>query len=192
MKKKINKIHTSVGRISKLVRGLKTFSRTSEEEDYAEINLKTFLEEVLSFIKSKYTTAGILFNTNEIPDISIECIPDQISQVLLNLLNNSFDAVIELPEKWVELSLFIDEKNHEASFSIKDSGNGIPNHIAQKILNPFFTTKDVGKGTGLGLSISKAIIEEHAGTLALDKISPNTNFIFTIPLKNPRRTKKVS
>lgn len=192
VEKKINKIHISVGRISKLVRGLKTFSRTSEEEEYAEINLKIFLEEVLSFIKSKYTTAGIVFKTNEIPDISIECIPDQISQVLLNLFNNAYDAVVDLTDKWVELNLFIDEKNNEASFSIKDSGHGIPNHIAQKILNPFFTTKDVGKGTGLGLSISKAIIEEHAGTLALDKISPNTNFIFTIPLKTPRRTKKVS
>lgn len=192
IEKKINKIHTSVGRMSKLVRGLKTFSRTSEQEDFAEINLKTFLDEVLSFSKSKYSTAGILFKTNEFPDILLECIPDQISQVLLNLLNNAYDAIIELPIKWVELTISIDKKNNEAIFSIKDSGAGIPPQIAHKILDPFFTTKDVGKGTGLGLSISKAIIEEHAGTLSLDKKSTNTNFIFKIPLKNQRKDKKVS
>lgn len=192
IEKKINKIHSSVSRMSKLVRGLKTFSRTSDQEDYSEINLKIFLEDVLSFSKSKYTTTGIIFKTNEFPDILLECIPDQITQVLLNLLNNAYDAVIDLPEKWVEFNVSIDKKNNEALFSIKDSGHGIPQDIAQKILDPFFTTKDVGKGTGLGLSISKAIIEEHAGTLTLNNESPNTNFIFKLPLKNLKKDKKVS
>ncbi|MFN3454135.1 MAG: sensor histidine kinase, partial [Pseudobdellovibrio sp.] len=66
---------------------------------------------------------------------------------------------------------------------ISDSGSGIKPEIAHKIMDPFFTTKDVGKGTGLGLSLSRGIIEDHNGTLVYNSTSVNTEFIITLPLK---------
>jgi signal transduction histidine kinase len=65
---------------------------------------------------------------------------------------------------------------------ISDSGPGIPEQLAQRIMEPFFTTKEVGKGTGLGLSISKNIIETHKGQFTLDRSAPHTTFVITLPL----------
>jgi len=80
--------------------------------------------------------------------LRIDCRPTEISQVLLNLLNNAVDAVQPLPEKWVELQ----GKNvgKDVEISVTDSGRGIPEKIRDKVGQPFFTTKVVGQGTGLG------------------------------------------
>lgn len=93
----------------------------------------------------------------------------------MNLLQNGLDAVEELPERWVSISYT--EDSHSLKLIITDSGNGIPEHIRDKILQPFFTTKDVGKGTGLGLSISKGIMESHDGELSIDTKCANTRFV---------------
>ena len=64
---------------------------------------------------------------------------------------------------------------------VEDSGSRIPQAIADKLMQPFFTTKALGKGTGLGLSISKGIIERHKGTLKYDTTSHQTRFIVELP-----------
>ena len=71
-------------------------------------------------------------------------------------------------------------------FSITDCGTGVPKEYADKLMQPFFTTKDVGKGTGLGLSISRGIIDQHNGKFYLDQNNANTRFVFEIPIKNKR------
>jgi signal transduction histidine kinase len=82
---------------------------------------------------------------------------------------------------WVEVSV---EKTKEVvRISITDSGNGIKSEIAEKIMQPYFTTKEVGVGTGLGLSISKGIVEMHNGHFYLDQNYPNTRFVIELPIK---------
>jgi nitrogen-specific signal transduction histidine kinase len=66
--------------------------------------------------------------------------------------------------------------------SVRDSGPGIPDDIAKKILTPFFTTKALG--TGLGLSVSKTIVEEHGGELGIDKNDEHTHFFVRLPIKH--------
>jgi len=63
-----------------------------------------------------------------------------------------------------------------------DSGKGIPPQVAEKLMQPFFTTKEVGKGTGLGLSISLGILQSHGGSLQYDSRSLNTKFIIKLPV----------
>ena len=75
----------------------------------------------------------------------------------------------------------------EIEISTTDSGAGIPKAIATKILNPFFTTKDVREGPGLGLSISKGIVERHAGRLYYDEPGKNTRFVVVLPKKEAVR-----
>ena len=111
----------------------------------------------------------------------IFCRDTQISQVLLNLLNNSFDAIAGDPEAWVELSVY--QKNEYIEISIVDSGKGISPEIQQKIMHPFFTTKEIGKGTGLGLSISKEIVKSHGGKFFVELDSANTKFVIQIPIR---------
>ena len=107
------------------------------------------------------------------------CRPNEVSQVLLNLLNNSYDAVEELEDKWIQVVTSI--KNDKVCISVIDSGNGISQEIANEIMQPFFTTKPIGKGTGLGLSISKNLLESQQGELIIDHESANTKFDILLP-----------
>ncbi|MBY0315470.1 MAG: GHKL domain-containing protein [Bdellovibrionales bacterium] len=112
-------------------------------------------------------------------DIKIQCRSVEISQVFLNLLDNAFDAIHQLEEKWVRVELRDLDESIEMSFT--DSGWGIPECLKDKIMQPFFTTKEVGKGTGLGLSIAHGIIEAHQGQLFLDSTSTHTRFAVRLP-----------
>lgn len=103
----------------------------------------------------------------------------QISQVLLNLINNAADAIADLPEK--KITLKIKKVTHFVEISVVDSGLGIDPAIAEKMMQPFFTTKEVGKGTGLGLSISKGIVEKHKGFISFDFNAKNTTFVISLP-----------
>ncbi len=108
----------------------------------------------------------------------------QIGQVILNLLNNAHDALEHLPEKWIHLS--VREEGDYYFLRITDSGNGIPLDLRQKIMMPFFTTKEIGKGTGLGLSVSKSIVILHHGQLYIDTQSPYTCFVMGLPKTGSR------
>jgi signal transduction histidine kinase len=115
------------------------------------------------------------------PALSISCREVQIAQVLLNLLENAFDAVMEQQgEKWIRIEVAVQAGS--VVLSVIDSGPGIPPELKTRIMEPFFTTKEVGKGTGLGLSLSRAIVEEHGGKLELTEEAGHTCFSFRLPL----------
>ena len=67
---------------------------------------------------------------------------------------------------------------------VTDSGKGLPNHIAERVMDPFFTTKDVGKGTGLGLSIAYGIMKDHGGDLRLNLDHDHTQFVLSFPISS--------
>ena len=107
--------------------------------------------------------------------------PSEIVQVLVNLLKNSYDSILDQKDGWAKIDV-----TSEKSFylvAITDSGSEIEPDIAQKMMEPFFTTKSTGKGTGLGLSVSRQIIRNHGGELYYDPARPHTSFVFTIPKK---------
>jgi signal transduction histidine kinase len=90
-------------------------------------------------------------------------VPQDIGRVLLNLINNAFQAVrdVEKPEVVVITS----QTNDKIEIRVKDNGPGISDTIKEKIFQPFFTTKPAGQGTGLGLSLSYDIVKAHGGEL---------------------------
>ena len=104
------------------------------------------------------------------PDLYADCRAVQISQVLLNLLSNAHDAVEAAPRRRVRITAEGDER--EVRIAVSDSGPGVPRDLRARIMEPFFTTKEIGKGTGLGLSVSKGIAEAHGGRLALRRRAP--------------------
>jgi hydrogenase maturation factor len=65
-----------------------------------------------------------------------------------------------------------------------DSGLGLPEGVADKIMTPFFTTKEAGKGTGLGLSVCSGIIRDHNGQLYIDSKANHTTFVIDLPINN--------
>ena len=175
------KVATTAERISKVVRGLSSISRNSENDPMEKVKLKTTIEETLQLCHERFKSHSVTLTANitEISDIEIKGRASQIMQVLLNLLNNAMDAVLGSDEMWVNIKAV--QVEFGAIVSITDSGKGIPKHLHAKLMEPFFTTKEAGKGTGLGLSISKKIIEEHQGKFYLKENSINTCFVIELP-----------
>ena len=180
-KKKILDIHHTVERISKIIKGLKQFSRNSENDPMEKIILTKVIEDTISLCQEKFRNHSVTVKVTGNTDIDIHCKATQISQALLNLLNNAFDAIEKLETKWIEIKSELDTNKKIVKLSIIDSGNGISDEILEKIMQPFFTTKEIGKGTGLGLSISKGIVEAHNGNFYFDNLSKNTSFIIELP-----------
>ena len=179
--KHLESINSTTMRIARIVKGLRTFSRGSEDDPFEPTPLRSTLEETVELCRDKFRANGVNLIVANVPDLTFPARATQISQVLLNLLNNACDAVEESIDKWVILEAFTTPLN-QVEILITDSGPGIPPELEEKIMEPFFTTKGVGKGTGLGLSISRGIIENHGGKLMLDRSFSNTRFKITLPL----------
>lgn len=176
----IEKISKMTDRISTIIRGLRNFARDGERDPLENKKVNSIIEETLDLCETrlKNHNVQIIYSPNE-ADYIISCRPTQISQVLLNLIHNANDAMNELEEKWIKIS--VNQVGPDVVISVEDAGLGISKEMEEKIFNPFFTTKEAGKGTGLGLSISRGIIEEHDGKIYVDHKNKNTMFRIHLP-----------
>lgn len=184
IQQKIEQMQKTTQRIGKIVTGLKSFSRDSKSEPMAQTKVSNIIDDTLSFSREKLMSHGIDLKINhEDPNLEIYCRSIEVSQILLNLLNNAHDAIadIDSEKKWIEIES--KRANENIEIAVTNSGARIPKEHQSKLFSPFFTTKEVGKGTGLGLSISKSIAESHGGTLKLNPDFPNTRFVLRIPIK---------
>lgn len=162
-------------RISKIIRSLKALSRNGENDSKEWFPLTNVFNQCFDISLQRFKQHGIDLKSVEIDsDLLFYGREFQLCQVLINLINNSVDAIKDLDDKWIKISAKIDDNFLE--FLVVDSGTGIPEHLHAKIMDPFFTTKNVNQGTGLGLSISKSIIHDHGGELNLLTTSSNTTF----------------
>ena len=170
-----------VDRMSHVVKSLLIFSREDRSGTQQKISLKELLDNTMIFCAEKLKNNNINFSL-QLPekDIQLLIFPAQISQVLLNLVNNAFEAVSEKSEKWIKLQVIW--RPNELEFRLTDSGDGIREELRDRIFHPFFTTKPIGKGPGLGLSIAKGIVEAHGGRIFLDTTQSHTCFVFTLPV----------
>ncbi len=178
----IHKSDATIDRIAKIIKGLKTFARAGELDPFTDFSVQECIEDAVILCEDRFKSDSVDLRW-EIPasTIMIECRPIEITQVLLNLMNNALDAVSKLPEKWVTVQ--VDDTPDFVQFRVTDSGAGIPPEHLEKIFQPFFTTKEIGKGTGIGLSISVGIIKSHNGRLFIDPGHLNTSFVIEIPKK---------
>ncbi len=174
------RIENTTMRISKIIRGLRSFARDGEADPFDESNVTQIVNEVVDLCRERLAHQSVVLTVEPFPDsLVIECREIQIVQIIMNLVNNARDAIEELPDKWVRLC--VQDAGDFVEICVSDSGSGVPEKIREKIFQPFFTTKELGKGTGLGLSISKGIVESHRGALFYDSFSPNTRFIVRLP-----------
>ncbi|SMF00746.1 CheR family methyltransferase [Pseudobacteriovorax antillogorgiicola] len=174
----MSNIEDTVSRISEIIVGLKSISRNREGEKSKTCNLKSIVAEVAKICEYHLKNKGVEFRNLIEADLKVTCQPTQISQVLINLINNSVDAISLLQERWVEIGL--KQQDSTILLQVTDSGTGIPDSIASQILTPFFTTKK--DGTGLGLSLSRNILKAHQGDLYVDKTCSNTRFVVSLPI----------
>lgn len=182
-----NSMKRGSDRISKIILGLRNFSRLDQSQRKA-VDLHEGLDSTLMIlqhrlkISSEYSEIEIVKDYGELP--LVNCHASQINQVFLNILTNAIDALTQLPTT-VPPKIQITTKMSDAQtvkIFIADNGLGMDESVRKKVFDPFFTTKPVGQGTGLGLSISYQIItEQHQGEIQCFS-QPGKGATFTIVL----------
>lgn len=175
------KVKNTTGRIARIVGALRSLARKDFDDPFIRIKVDDLIQSVMDLVTEKMETNQIQFIVEKYPrELEIYCRPIQIEHVLMNLINNAFDAVREAEKRVIRVEIKTLPKNM-IQIIVEDSGPGIPPEIQDRIMDPFFTTKDVRQGTGLGLSISAAIVNDHNGRLYLAKNQPQTQFILELP-----------
>jgi PAS domain S-box-containing protein len=177
----LKKVRDHIQRINKIVRDLVDFSRPSNKKtEHAQVN--EIIQSAVGLLKHDARCRDVSFELNLSDNLpAISCVPDQIHQVLVNLLLNAVDAMEGVGDPKVTIST----ESHDGNIKIKvsDVGKGIKEEYKSRIFEPFFTTKEVGSGTGLGLSVSHGIITQMNGSIWVDsEEDKGTTFTIKLPI----------
>lgn len=177
----LGNIEDTVERLGSVVKGLRNLSRSHDSDQAGVFKLNEVLKDVIGISKEKFKSAGIDFESSFLKDdIPLHGGSVQIGQVIINLLNNAFDAAKESDTPAIEIRT--ERLENQIRLQIFDSGKKPSKEITDKMFNPFFTTKEVGKGTGLGLSISHSIVEQFRAKIFFDRDQDRTCFTLLFPI----------
>lgn len=176
-------IEQAAERCARVVRSFLAIARQRKAER-REVNLGEIVAQVLQLLAYGLRTAGIEIETSipaELPPIGAD--PDQLHQVLLNLVVNAQQA-LEAKDgvRRIRIEAGNDARADQVWITVADDGPGVPEHIRSRVFDPFFTTKMVGEGTGIGLAVSRGLVEAHGGTLRLLGDSPLGGAAFELRL----------
>lgn len=187
---KSEKIFHNILRIRNLIDHVREFSRSHDGYILNLFNINQSVENALSMVSEQFRIAGIEILKNLDEDLpQIKGNTFKFEQVMLNFISNAKDALLEKKSQVNEpFPMFIKittrYDRHTIYLEVEDNGIGIRKENIDKILQPFFTTKETGKGTGLGLSISYGLIKEMNGNISIQsKVLTGTTIIATIPLQ---------
>lgn len=182
----------AIKRISNLVQSLKRFVRLDEETLQAA-NINDELDLTLNLLRHKLKKdINLIKNYGELQPVN--CYPNMLNQVFLNILMNAIQSIEKEAEGKTgytgEISISTEIKSGMLFVKIKDNGSGIKDDDKKKIFHAGFTTKKVGEGTGLGLAICKKIIEKHKGEISFESnavkkdgtTAKSTEFTIQIPV----------
>lgn len=192
LEQNVKRIHEHGRRANNIIQRMQMHSRRKPGERHP-IDIHALLTEYATLayrgIRTKDPSFNAIIQTDFNPSIGlIKVIPQDLSRVFLNIVDNACYAMYEKkkelgdefsPTLWLKTQ---DLDNH-IEIRIRDNGKGIPKEVVDKIFDPFFTTKPTGQGTGLGLSISyDVIVQEHKGELRLEtEEGKYTEFIIVLP-----------
>lgn len=168
-------------RLNRLLTSFLDFAKPRQPQ-LATISVESLLDSVIVLVRHTKNDAQVVFRKQIEPDLTIiECDPEQMKQVLLNLTINAVQAssesgTIVISARHAAEQLIVD---------VEDSGPGISVDDIDRIFDPFFTTKE--SGTGLGLSVAHQIVVQHGGTLTVSRNSPEgATFRMSLPLRQIR------
>jgi len=185
------KINEHGKRADSIVRGMLLHSRGKSGERM-QTDINTLLNEhtLLAYhgFKAQEPDFNVAINTDFDGSVGqIEVIPQDLSRVFLNIVNNACYATNEKKKSSgadyaPELAISTKNLGEKVEVRIKDNGTGIAKDIIAKVFDPFFTTKPTGKGTGLGLSLSyDIVVKQHRGELSVESSPGSTEFIIRLP-----------
>lgn len=185
LKKNLEKINHHGKRADSIVQSMLQHSRGSTGEKQP-LDVNKLCDEYMDLafhgmraVKQTFNCAVVKNFDPSVPRAN--AVPQDISRVVLNLLNNAFYAVKDKKDAKVEVST---SHNHDfVIIKVRDNGSGMPDDVKHKIFEPFFTTKPTGEGTGLGLSLSFDIVRAHGGEIKVEsEAGKGTEFTVSLPM----------
>ena len=174
-------IELTTQRIARIIKGLSAYTKATGSDPMQLADLARVVEDTLGFCKEKFRRRGVELRLTVSNVPPCECRPSELSQVLLSLLANAYDAIESRAEKWISIEVAAGSRG--AVVAVSNSGPSIPEPVRLRMMEPFFSTKETGKRTGLGLHVSRKIVEAHNGRLYLDPDSRHTRFVVELPYK---------
>lgn len=172
---KLEIIRTEVQRLENFLGEIRDFTRPAAPVKQ-EIDLNKVIHEVDALLEGEAKNRGISLEEELAPHLpAISADPNQMRQVLLNLIKNAFEAL----DSGGRVTLRSGAENRQVWFTVQDTGTGMPPEVLDKIFNPFFTTKE--KGSGLGLAVIHKIVSDHQGVVNV-KSSPEQGTTITVKL----------
>ncbi|MGB3387894.1 MAG: sensor histidine kinase [Pseudaminobacter sp.] len=175
----VSRISALTDRMAAISRHLRNFARKPNER-LGPVALAEVIDDTLEIVGWRLKAAGatVTIDLGQTPPV-VHAGSIRLQQVLVNIISNAADAVEGLPERTIELSAR--REGDTVAITIRDRGPGVPDAIAARIFDPFFSTKGVGKGLGLGLSISYNIVKDFGGHLSVEN-HPGGGAVFRIDL----------
>jgi two-component system NtrC family sensor kinase len=175
--KDLTEVMHAAQRCQRIIKDLLDFTEVGQDSRVVDIDINQMVGKTLPLLKMAMRTLNSDISLSE-KALWVHMNPQLLQQVLFNLINNACQAMDENGYLYVVTR----ERDGFVEISIRDTGVGIPDEIAQSIFDPFFTTKDEGKGTGLGLSMSKSVVERFGGSLILNnKLDEGAEFVVRLP-----------
>lgn len=179
---RISKIRRAADRCARIVQSFLAMARQKAPE-YRSIHVNDQVRAAVELTEYQMRAADVTLELRLADDLpAIKADPDQLHQVIVNLLTNARQA---LEESAGERTITITTARHadQIKLTIADTGKGIDAATRDKIFDPYFTTKAEGTGTGIGLSYSLGIIEAHGGKITIEDAEIGTVFAVTLPAK---------
>ncbi len=178
---KLEKIDDFSQHLSKTIDDFRSFYREDKEKE--KICFSEITQGTLDIVATSVSNKDIKLETEFTCEKEIAAYPNELKQVILNLIKNAEDILIEreITNPTIHLRTYDDDAN--SHFEVSDNAGGIPDEIIEKIFDPYFSTKTEKDGTGLGLYMSKTIVEKHcAGKLTVRNTKEGALFTISIPI----------
>jgi two-component system sensor histidine kinase HydH len=177
LKEKLHIIQSEVQRLENFLGDLRDFTRPATPVMH-KMNINEVIHDVDTLMKEEAKNRGINLVEQLDPQLpTLTADPNQMKQVVLNLVKNAFEAM----ESGGRVVLASGTEDNQVWFSVKDTGDGMPPDVLEKIFNPFFTTKK--KGTGLGLAVINKIVNDHHGSVSVQSLpDQGTTFRISLPV----------
>ena len=184
---------SGVSHVSKIVSAMKDFSHPSVE-NFGNVDLNRIIGNAIELSKNEWRHTAEMHTEFQPNGLFAEVVPNSICQVILNMIINAAHAIQEIngknSDKLGLITIRTYNSGDNAIIEISDTGCGIPQEKADRIFDPFYTSKDVGQGTGQGLTIAYDIItNKHHGTIELTStVTEGSTFTIAIPKQATRET----
>ncbi len=178
--KNITTINQLTQHLSATIDDFRDFFKVTKEKELTSVNdvINKTLKIIKEYVENKHITIHTDLNSSE----TFSSYPNELKQVVINLLTNAEDALLDknMNDAAIYIKSYSDARHHY--FEVCDNAGGIADDVIDNVFDAYYSTKEAGKGTGLGLYMSKKIIEEHCGgTLRVKNMDRGACFYVSLP-----------